>query len=93
MHPQSTEQNVSGGPMHAEPQPITTGWLRYALVQMVIRYGGSTTKAAYAERRYREGQDSAKERYDRHRRAAKRQFAAVQRLADALRNHAEGGAR
>ncbi|MEU1810982.1 hypothetical protein [Micromonospora aurantiaca (nom. illeg.)] len=93
MHPQTTEQNESGDPMHAEPQPVTAGWLRYALIQMVIGYGGSQTKAAYADRRARDGADGAKERYRRRRRDAKRQFAAVQRLADALRDHAEGGAR
>lgn len=53
-------------------------WLRYALVQMAIRYGGSKQRMAYAEANGR------REKAERASRAARRQFAAIQRLAAAL---------
>lgn len=59
-------------------------WLRYAIVQMTIRYGSSKQNAAYAERRTRDGETAARDKYLRHSRASKRQFAAIQRLSSAL---------
>ena len=59
--------------------------VRYALVQMVVRYGTSMQKMAYAEE-----PGGNVEAAERHRRAASRQFAATQRLANALTNLARG---
>ena len=66
--------------------------LRDAIVQMTIRYGSSQQLAAYAERRLRDGKGGAEANYEHHRRAARRQFAAIQRLADRIPAAAQGGA-
>lgn len=65
--------------------------LRDAIVQMTIRYGSSQQNAAYADRRARDGEPGAKERWERHRRAARRQFAAIQRLTDRIPAHVTRG--
>ncbi|MDM4722788.1 hypothetical protein QTQ03_25480 [Micromonospora sp. WMMA1363] len=70
---------------------LATYRLRDAIGEMTIRYGSSRQAAAYAERRARDGEPGAQEMYTYWRRAAKRQFAAIQRLADRIT--AEDGAR
>ena len=59
-------------------------FLRSALMEMTTRYGSSKQRMAYAEA------DGRPQEAERFRRASRRQFAAIQRLAYALANLAGG---